>query len=151
GTNFRSTIWEPIDQSLAEIERLRRQYQQNPRISLMAAPNAVWLVTPGGFATLTEYAQKYNLPLTMHLLETTHDDDFCMEQYGMRALPFLARSGVLNSQFIAVHSIRLQPSDFDLMAQYDVKVSHNPVSNMILGSGVCPVPELAQRDIAIGL
>lgn len=151
GTNFRSTIWEPIDKSLAEIERLRRQYQQNPRISLMAAPNAVWLVTTGGFAALTQYAQKNNLPLTMHLLETSHDDDFCMEQYGMRALPFLARSEVLNSQFIAVHSIRMQPDDFDLMAQYDVKVSHNPVSNMILGSGVCPVPELAQRGVAVGL
>ena len=36
-------------------------------------------------------------------------------------------------------------------ASHDVAVAHNPVSNMILASGVCPVPRLLREGITVGL
>ena len=42
-------------------------------------------------------------------------------------------------------------NDREILADQQVGVAHNPVSNMILASGVCPVPQLRARGIAVGI
>ncbi|HEV2895963.1 MAG TPA: amidohydrolase family protein, partial [Actinomycetota bacterium] len=37
------------------------------------------------------------------------------------------------------------------LAEAGVTVVHNPVANMILGSGICPVPTLRQAGIPVGI
>jgi cytosine/adenosine deaminase-related metal-dependent hydrolase len=39
----------------------------------------------------------------------------------------------------------------DLLAQHDVKVTHCPGSNLKLGSGIAPVPEMLGRGICVSL
>jgi 5-methylthioadenosine/S-adenosylhomocysteine deaminase len=38
-----------------------------------------------------------------------------------------------------------------LLKEYDVKVAHNPESNMKLASGIAPIPELLERGITVGI
>ena len=53
-------------------------------------------------------------------------------------------SGVPN--VLAVHCVKMQPEDLDILIRHDVKISHNPVSNMYLGVGVAPVLEMRQPE-----
>jgi 5-methylthioadenosine/S-adenosylhomocysteine deaminase len=50
-----------------------------------------------------------------------------------------------------VHCVRMQPEDIEILARHDVKVSHNPVSNMYLGIGTAPVVEMRRAGLAVGL
>jgi 5-methylthioadenosine/S-adenosylhomocysteine deaminase len=63
----------------------------------------------------------------------------------------LANLGLLDRNLLACHCVVLSPTDMELLQRYAVNVSHNPESNMKLASGVCPVPDLIERGICVGL
>ena len=48
--------------------------------------------------------------------------------------------GFLSPRVSFEHGIWLTPADIELVAAHGVTIVHNPVSNMKLGSGICPVP-----------
>jgi len=58
---------------------------------------------------------------------------------------------VLDRDTLAVHCIWLDEDELDVLKEYEVKVSHNPESNMKLGCGVAPVPKMLQREIIVGV
>lgn len=143
--------WQRVEDTLADIERLRALYKGHPRIGFMLAPSVIWAMTREGLAETARYAKANDLVLTMHLLETADDDQFSLERYGKRTTRVLEEIGVLDAHFLAVHTVRLQEEDIRLFEQYRTKISHNPVANMILGSGAAPICELARRGIEISL
>jgi 5-methylthioadenosine/S-adenosylhomocysteine deaminase len=52
---------------------------------------------------------------------------------------------------IADHCVALTEEDITLLKKFDVKVAHNPESNMKLASGVAPLPELIRSGVTVGL
>jgi 5-methylthioadenosine/S-adenosylhomocysteine deaminase len=59
--------------------------------------------------------------------------------------------GILSPSLLACHCVHLTEDDMALLKKHDVKVAHNPESNMKLASGIAPVPELLKRGICVGL
>lgn len=134
-----------------DVERLAKKYANHPRIGVAISPAIIWDLSDAGYRRIRELANQYKLLIAMHTVETEDDDEFCLKDRGMRLIPYLEKVGVLGPDYIAVHSVHMTPEDMDLFSKYDVKVSHNPVSNMILASGVAPVPEFLERGISVGL
>jgi 5-methylthioadenosine/S-adenosylhomocysteine deaminase len=64
---------------------------------------------------------------------------------------YLNSIGVLDQDIIAAHCIYLDNNDISIIRKNDIKVVHNPVSNMKLASGISPLPKLIQNQIKIGL
>jgi len=60
-------------------------------------------------------------------------------------------SGLLDVPVIAGHCIWVGRPDIGILAAHGVAAAHNPVANMILASGVCPVDSLRSAGIAVGL
>jgi 5-methylthioadenosine/S-adenosylhomocysteine deaminase len=52
---------------------------------------------------------------------------------------------------LACHCVWLDENDIDLLRRFDVKVAHNPESNMKLASGVAPVPQMIDAGVCVGL
>lgn len=146
-----STVYEPAADSLAALDALRERHEGQPLLSFALAPSAIWSMTPEGLQAANEYAEKHDLPLTMHLLESDLDNRFCQEKYGRRALPFLEELGLLTPRLLAVHCVCLNEDEVQLLAEKGVSVSHNPVANMILGVGVAPAPRLLQHGVPVAL
>ena len=59
--------------------------------------------------------------------------------------------GILGSDIVAAHGVWLDQNEIDLIKKYDVKVSHNPCSNMKLASGAAPIGELLSQGVCVGL
>ena len=72
-------------------------------------------------------------------------------RFGRSALEEAAERGLLERNALAAHCVWLSDADFTVLADRKVGVAHNPVANMILGSGVCPVGRLTRAGIAVGL
>lgn len=147
----RTLTYEPVENALSEMERLRQKYEGHPLIRVCAAPGAVWNMTREGLTAVATYSREYDLPVTMHVLESPIDDEYCQSHYARRTFALLDEIGMLSPKFIAVHGVHLQEEDLRLMRQHGVKFSHNPVSNMILGSGIAPLPEIVASGIPAGL
>jgi 5-methylthioadenosine/S-adenosylhomocysteine deaminase len=45
----------------------------------------------------------------------------------------------------------MRPEDVKVLVRHDVKVSHNPISNMYLGSGAAPIVEMRRAGLTVGL
>lgn len=61
------------------------------------------------------------------------------------------RVGLLDCEVIAGHCIWCGEGDLSLLAAGDVAVAHSPVANMILASGVCPLPRLLREGVRVGI
>ena len=134
-----------------DVERLAKKYAGHPTLGVAISPAIVWDLSEEGYHKVRELANHYKIPIAMHTVETEDDDEYCLKTYGMRLIPFLEKAGILGPDYIAVHSVQMTESDIELFSKYDVKVSHNPVSNMILASGVAPVPQFLEKGITVGL
>ena len=59
--------------------------------------------------------------------------------------------GLLTPKTILAHAVHLSKEEMRLVKERKVKVSHCPASNSALGSGFCPVRELLDEGIEVGL
>ncbi|MEM2336887.1 MAG: amidohydrolase family protein, partial [Candidatus Bathyarchaeia archaeon] len=64
---------------------------------------------------------------------------------------YLDSLGVLDERVVAAHCVALTDRDTALMKARGVKVSHNPISNLKLASGISPVPRMLEHDITVSL
>jgi 5-methylthioadenosine/S-adenosylhomocysteine deaminase len=72
-------------------------------------------------------------------------------QNGTTPVQYLDKIGVLGPDVVAAHCIWVDEADRKILAQRQVGCVHNPSSNMMLASGVSPVPELRAAGVAVGL
>ncbi|WAC57388.1 amidohydrolase family protein [Gordonia sp. SL306] len=147
---FEPRLMQPLGDVLDHIDHLRTQVEEVPITLALAVPNPR-SVTETGMITLREFAQARDLPVSIHLLETPTDDRMCIEHAGMGAVEYLDSNGFLWDRVLAVHCVELDDVGHGILADRGVAVSHNPLSNMRLGSGVAPVPAMLDRGLAVGL
>lgn len=60
-------------------------------------------------------------------------------------------AGLLDVPVLAAHCVWLGGGDPELLAEHGVAAAYNPVANMILASGVCPVPALRRAGVPVGV
>ncbi|MCH3917970.1 MAG: amidohydrolase [Spirochaetia bacterium] len=121
------------------------------RISIWAAPAALWSNTADMLKMLYEVVNSYHTGLTVHVSETPFDRKATQALHGCAGVDCLEKLGLVGPNILMVHCVYLTESDMEKAAAYDLKVSHNPVSNMYLASGVAPIPEMLGKNITVGL
>jgi 5-methylthioadenosine/S-adenosylhomocysteine deaminase len=144
----------PVEISLAEWDSLTADVGGEQGYALLTfglAPAIVFGITRNGLERLRAYATEHGIVLSLHINETADDDRAVLSEYGQRAVPFLEEIGFWGPDVLAVHCVRLLPEDIEILARHDVKISHNPISNMYLGSGAAPIVELRRAGLTVGL
>ncbi|NPV74963.1 MAG: amidohydrolase [Anaerolineae bacterium] len=140
----------PVVEALAEWKDISRQLSDE-LLSFALAPELPFGITRKGFELIRQFATDYHMPITLHINESQDDDKANMTDYGMRSVPFLESIGFWGPDVIAVHCIKMQPEDIEIFARRDVKISHNPVSNMYLGVGRAPILDFQKAGLTISL
>jgi len=106
---------------------------------------------PETLRTVKDVARQSGLTFQIHLSETREEVRLIQERYGKNPVEYLYDLGVLDAGTIAAHAIWLGKDELDVIAANGVKVAHDPESNMKLGAGIAPVPEMLKRGIDVGL
>ncbi|MEV5612505.1 amidohydrolase family protein [Streptomyces sp. NPDC052225] len=147
---FDPRLMQPVDEALSHTDDLIAA-AHGSRVSLgLAVPNPRCL-TPAGMAQVRAYADERELPVSLHLLETATDDTMCREHAGVGAVAYLEQAGFLWERLLAVHCVELDAAGQATLARHGVGVSYNPLSNMRLGSGIAPVPQMLAAGLRVGL
>ncbi len=148
-----AALIEDYRQVIADIERLHDRFEgaNGGRLRIGVAPCMIWSQTRDGLIAVREFATAKRIPLSIHVAETDFELKTSLERFGKKDLSFLEEIGFLRDDVLAVHCVHLDERDLGILKEHDVKVSHNPVSNMYLASGVAPVPEMIARGITVGL
>ena len=130
---------------------LLRRYPAGDRMGIWLAIGAPWTITDRGLRETRAFADRTGTPLVMHILENDVDNVLCRERNGMNIVPYLAETGFLGPDLLAIHCVAVDERDIELFAEYGVKVSYNPVSNMYLGSGIPPMMRMAAAGLTISI
>lgn len=139
------------DETFAYTAELIQTYSGNELISIYLTPHAPFSCSPELYERSGEIARKFGIPVCSHICETKQEVDTIRSKYGMSPVELLDRTGVFDDHFIAVHGVHLSEKDIDIFGRKGVSVIHNPHSNMVLGSGLCPVPELLSKGVEVGI
>ncbi len=135
----------------ARTRKFFRDMEDHELVSFILGPHAIYTVSRESLIWLKDFAADNDLLINLHLAETRKEVEDCEKAHGMRPVEYLESLGFLGSNIIAAHVIWANEKEMDILAERNVKVVHNPVSNMKLGSGIFPFKELNRRGICIGL
>lgn len=133
-------------------EVIRKWHGKNDgMIRVMPGPSGPQRCTDELLLNFKDLADKYDLGIHTHLLETKIQAITAYDFYGRSMVEHLNSLGVLNDRWSMAHSVWLSDNDIKLLSEYGASVVHNPVSNLTLGSGISPVNELYKNSVNIGL
>ncbi len=149
--DFPSPNYGPIEQGFAYAEMLIEKWKNDPLITIAVEPHSPYLCAPDLLKRASFLAKKNNIPLVIHVSETEYEVQTSKEKHGVTPVGFLADLDVLSPNLLACHCVALTDEDISLLQRFDVKVSHNPESNMKLASGIAPIPELLKAGVCVGL
>jgi 5-methylthioadenosine/S-adenosylhomocysteine deaminase len=149
--DFPSPNYGPLDQGFAYAARLLERWKEDPLIRVAVEPHSPYLCAPELITRAARLAEDHGALLVIHLSETRAEVAQIQQKYNRTPTGHLANIGVLSPRLVACHGVVLTAEDIALLKQHDVKVSHNPESNMKLASGVAPVPDLLAAGVCVGL
>jgi 8-oxoguanine deaminase len=86
-----------------------------------------------------------------HLAETEDENKFCEQIYGCRPLDYLEQCGWLNARTWLAHGIHFNAAEMKRLGNAKTTISHCACSNQILASGCCPVCDMEEAGVGIGL
>ncbi|TCR80762.1 cytosine/adenosine deaminase-related metal-dependent hydrolase [Rhizobium sp. BK376] len=125
--------------------------QSEGRISVAIGPSGPQRCSDALLLAAGEFSERHNAILHTHALETRLQREMGFKLYRRGVVAHLNELGLLTPRTNLVHSIWLEPGDIEIIAAADASVVHNPVSNARLGSGYCPIPDLLESGVRIGL
>jgi 5-methylthioadenosine/S-adenosylhomocysteine deaminase len=136
---------------LAYTEKFLQKWQGDPLIRAAPAPHSIYTCSQKTLQDAAALARKYHAPILIHLSEMKKENDDSLKKNGATPTQYLDRIGVLGPDVVGAHCIFVDEADRKILAQRNVGCVHNPSSNMMIASGVAPVPEMRAAGIAVGL
>jgi len=136
---------------LAYTEKFLQKWQGDPLIHAAPAPHSIYTCSQKTLQDAAALARKYHAPILIHMAEMKKELDDSLKNNGMTPVQYLDKIGVLGPDVVAAHCIFVDEADRKILAQRQVGCVHNPSSNMMLASGVAPVPEERAAGMAVGL
>ena len=100
---------------------------------------------------MAQFAHDHHQRMHVHVSETKSEHQASMDRHGLTPIQTLSQYGVWDNGGIAAHCVYTTPEDWAIMAEKGVSCVHNPYSNLKLGSGIAPIPDMLQAGVNVAL
>lgn len=157
-TGLRAVVaWCIKDDSIKDKIEKTREYaekynnNQNSKIKIYVSADAPHTCNPETITKCVDLAKELNTGLHIHLAETSTEEKKIKSRYGKRSTEYLNDLNVFDVPVVLAHGIYVSDSDIEILKKIRGGISHNPVSNCKLSSGICNVVKLRKNGINIGL
>jgi cytosine/adenosine deaminase-related metal-dependent hydrolase len=121
------------------------------RLDLLLGIDGPQRCTPHLLEMTGDFARRHRMGLHTHLLEAKTQHLLAPAEYGGSFVRYLDRFGLVNERSSLAHFVWCTDDDIALAAERRVNVVHNPVSNLILGSGILPAARLVRAGVNVAL
>ena len=143
------TTAETIARTRAVIEIIKGY--QDPNFKVMVAPHSPYSCSRDLLEASLELAKEENIPLHIHVAETQEESGIILKRYGKRPIAFLDELGYLDHKAVFAHGVEINEAEITRLADSQVAIAHNPISNLKLASGIAPVVQLQKAGVAVGI
>lgn len=97
-----------------------------------------------------EMADRYGVGVHMHVAEVKDEVEYLKAKIGVQTVTHLNDLGVLDKNFLAVHTVWLTNEEVGMFKRHDVKVSHDPAAAMKV-LGFAKVPRMLREGICVSI
>lgn len=129
----------------------RDQLRHHPRLTTSLAPHAPYTVSDRSLLKILTFAEQLDLNIHIHLHETADEVVRSEAECGMRPLQRLISLGLLGPNMLASHCVHVNAAEIAQLSAHACHVAHCPTSNLKLGSGIAPVPQMLAQGVHVGL
>ncbi len=143
------------EEILEDCQRLITAYHDPNPFSMLRigiAPCTPFTVTKQLMRETARLARAHqNVRLHTHVAETLDEEVYCQREFGQRPADYMAELDWVGSDVWWAHSIFVNRDEIKMLAETGTGVAHCPSSNMRLGSGICPVREMLDAGVQVGI
>ena len=140
----------PAD-ALKRTEAFAKQFDHDELITPSIAPHSVYTLDAKTLTAVSELAKRLNIPIQIHLSETSAEIGMSQERHQQRPVALLDSLKFWAPTTLGAHGVWINDDEIALLRQRGVGISNNPESNMKLSSGTAPVLKYRAAGVNVGL
>ena len=147
------SLWQRSTQEeLARQEEDIRKYHNTAdgRVQVWFGVRTIFNATDALLLGTKELADKYGVGIHMHVAEAKAEVDYLKEKIGVPTVTHLRDLGILDKNFLAVHTVWLTNEEVEMFRDHQVKVSHDPASAMRV-LGFAKIPRMLKEGICVSI
>jgi 5-methylthioadenosine/S-adenosylhomocysteine deaminase len=154
--------FEKLKEKVAELHGV-----ETDLVRVGVSPHAPYTVCGPQLERIAQFARDEQLPLMMHAAESHAEELFVREGAGIFAdglakrgiewnaprlstIQYLNHVGILDTQPLLAHCIRVDDEDIETLRETGSKVAHCPKSNAKLGHGRAPFARFLNAGVVVG-
>src|SRR5467141_1761712 len=144
---------ESTDAALAEAESLARRWHgaAGGRLRWCFAPRFVPSCSGPLLRAASDLAERTGAVIHTHAAETPVELQMVKRETGTDELGYLDSVGISGPRAALAHCVWVDKDDIALLARQRTNVVHCPSSNLKLGSGIGPIPEMLAAGCRVGI
>ncbi|MCP4384449.1 MAG: amidohydrolase [Hyphomicrobiales bacterium] len=139
------------EQRIAEAETFCENYASADDVLPSVMPHGTYTVSPENLKKARQIADRHEALYSTHAAETQAEQADIQARYGRSVIRHLDHFGQLDGRTVLAHCVHIDDEEIDILARRQVTVSHNPVSNLKLGSGIARVPDMLDAGVRVTL
>lgn len=121
------------------------------RIKVFFGPHSPYTASEELLKEVRKLADENDMKIHIHVSETQKEINDVSSEKGLRPFEYLDSIGFLGPDVLCAHCVWLNDNEIEIIKKNDVKISHNPCSNMKLASGIAPISKLLENDICVSI
>ena len=148
------SVVQKTEDVVRDMQRVIEQFHDDSPFSMrriVLAPCSPFSVDESLMRETAALARQYGVVMHTHLAETQDEEQYCIEQYGMRPLALMEKLDWLGGDVYFAHGIWFDDDELRILAETDTGISHCPTSNMRLGSGIARIKEMLELGVRVSL
>ncbi|MCM3718637.1 amidohydrolase family protein [Fictibacillus phosphorivorans] len=130
---------------------LFEEWHGRKNIQILLGPNAPQRCSEGMLALCKELSEQRGAHIHTHLLETRIQKEVGDAAFPDGIIGRLRDQQLLSRRLSGAHSIWIDDEEAGVLAEHGVSLVHNPVSNMMLGSGRAKIGSYLQKGMNVAL
>ena len=140
-------------EALVSAARKTSKEQNVDTLSFMTGANTPPInTTPKLLKQIRAFANANSIGISAHVAESAGILEYLAENYHESGvIKYLQQFDVPGENAIFAHCVHISKEEIQLLKDSGTSVSHNPVSNMMLGDGVAPVCEMLSAGVNVAL
>jgi 5-methylthioadenosine/S-adenosylhomocysteine deaminase len=140
-------------EAFRRIEEILAQHERTERLEFMTGPNTPPInTTVGLLKEIGRFADDKGLGISAHVAESQSVVECVRREHGKKGVVELLHDfGIPGPRSVFAHSVHVSHDEVAILKESGASVSHNPVSNMMLGDGVAPVVEMLRQGVNVAL
>jgi 5-methylthioadenosine/S-adenosylhomocysteine deaminase len=144
---------EKPEEAFRRIESILATHDGGTELTFMTGPNTPPInTTPRLLKEIRGFADDKAIGISAHVAESKSVVETVRREHGKGGVvEFLHQFGIPAKNSIFAHSVHVSNDEICILKETGTSVSHNPVSNMMLGDGVAPVVEMLRQGVNVAL